>query len=223
MQYPAAPTRARLRPLVADSPATIALRAAVRAGKDLVAHRVAACNQLRAHLAVAFPAAIGLFSELDSPVSLAFLARFGSQDRAAQLDEDVIAAWLKTLPARGKPARCGPPGCWPRSGTAGVELLIGHGGFLHRSDFAGFVHTATSITDGITAMATIDWDAAISALHAGQLPVCGSERCILQLAASIAAGTPASLRDTIPGLDNRNLHLVITAIRHAAGQRPPHR
>jgi transposase len=40
--------------------------------KDLVAHRVAACNQLRAHLALAFPAAIGLFSELDSPVSLAF-------------------------------------------------------------------------------------------------------------------------------------------------------
>ena len=48
--------RARLRPLVPDTPATIALRAAVRARRDLVAHRVAACNQLRAHLAVAFPA-----------------------------------------------------------------------------------------------------------------------------------------------------------------------
>jgi len=47
-------------------------------------------------------------------------------------------------------------------------------------------------------MATIDWDAATSALHTGQLPVCGGERRILQLAASIAAGTPASLRDTIP-------------------------
>src|SRR4029079_13311198 len=44
--------RARLRPLVPDSPATLALRAAVRARKDLVAHRVSACNQLRAHLAV---------------------------------------------------------------------------------------------------------------------------------------------------------------------------
>jgi hypothetical protein len=39
--------RARLRPLVPDSPATLALRAAVRARRDLVAHRVAACNQLR--------------------------------------------------------------------------------------------------------------------------------------------------------------------------------
>ena len=66
--------RARLRPLVPDSPATLALRAAVRARKDLVAHRVAACNQLRAHLAVAFPAAVGLFFDLDSPISLRFLA-----------------------------------------------------------------------------------------------------------------------------------------------------
>jgi transposase len=77
--------RARLRPLVPDTPVTLALRAAVRARKDLVAHRVRACNQLRAHLAVAFPAAIGLFAELDSPVSLRFLAGFGSQDAAAAL------------------------------------------------------------------------------------------------------------------------------------------
>jgi len=51
--------RARLRPLIPDKPAPAALRAAVRARKDLVAHRVAAANQLRAHLAVAFPAAVG--------------------------------------------------------------------------------------------------------------------------------------------------------------------
>ena len=105
---------------------------------------------------------------------------------------------------------------------AGSELLISHGGFLYRSDFTGFVDTFTSISDGTTPMAQINWDAAISALHDGQLPVCSGERRILQLAASIAAGSPVCLRDTIPGLDSRNLHLVITAIRHAAGQRPPH-
>jgi transposase len=97
--------RARLRPLIPDTPATLALRAAVRARKNLVTHRVAACNQLRAHLAAAFPAAVGLFCDLDSPVSLAFLARFGSQDAAGQLDEQAIAAWLKTIPARGNTAR----------------------------------------------------------------------------------------------------------------------
>ena len=105
---------------------------------------------------------------------------------------------------------------------AGTELLIRHDCFLRRRDFAGFVHAGTSSTDGVTPMAQIDWDAAISALHAGQLPASGGERRILQLAASIAAGTPVSLHDTIPGLDSRNLQLLTTAIQHAAGQQPPH-
>jgi transposase len=99
--------RARLRPLVVDTPATAALRAAVRARRDLVAHRIAACNQLRAHLAVAFPGAVGLFAHLDSQISLAFLARFGSQDAAGPLGEDELAAWLRTLPSRGNPATPG--------------------------------------------------------------------------------------------------------------------
>jgi transposase len=96
--------RARLRPLVTDSPATAALRAAVRARKDLVAHRVSACNQLRAHLASAFPGAAGLFSDLDSPLSLAFLAAFPSPAQAAALDEQSLAAWLRACPVRGNPA-----------------------------------------------------------------------------------------------------------------------
>jgi transposase len=96
--------RARLRPLVPDTPATIALRAAVRARKNLVAHRVAACNQLRAHLAVAFPGAIGLFSRLDSAISLAFLAAFPGQEAAGCLDEQALDAWLRTVPARGAAA-----------------------------------------------------------------------------------------------------------------------
>src|SRR5499427_8241026 len=87
--------RARLRPLVPDSPATVALRTACRARKDLVAHRVALANQLRAHLLCAFPGMVGLFSRLDSAVSLAFLARFDCQDRAGWLSEKRLAAWLK--------------------------------------------------------------------------------------------------------------------------------
>jgi hypothetical protein len=99
---------------------------------------------------------------------------------------------------------------------AGTELLIRHGGILARQDFRAFVHAGTGITGPATAMAWIDWDAAITA----RLPLSGGERRILQLAASIAAGTPAALRETIPGLDTRNLALVTTAIRHAAGHRP---
>jgi hypothetical protein len=100
---------------------------------------------------------------------------------------------------------------------AGTALLISHGCFLHRDDFTRHVHTGTSISDGTTLLAWIDWDAAIAALHAGQLPASSGEQHVLRLAASIAAGHPVSLRDAIPSLDRRNLDLVTTAIRHAAG------
>jgi transposase len=86
--------RARLRPLIPDTPATISLRRACRARKDLVSHRVAVANQLRAHLRSAFPGAVGLFADIDSPVSLRFLARFESQDRADWLSPRRLAAWL---------------------------------------------------------------------------------------------------------------------------------
>jgi len=101
---------------------------------------------------------------------------------------------------------------------AGTELLIRHGGIVDRDDFAGFMHAGTSISDGTTLMAWIDWDTALSALHDGQIPLCGGERRILTL----ASGTPVCLRDTLPGLDKRNLKLLTTAIRHAAGHPPAH-
>src|SRR6266851_6635592 len=85
--------RARLRPLTPDSPATVALRRACRARKDLVSHRVAVANQLRAHLANVFPGAAGLFAKIDSPVSLAFLARFDTQDRAGWLIPARLGKW----------------------------------------------------------------------------------------------------------------------------------
>jgi ABC-type transport system involved in cytochrome bd biosynthesis fused ATPase/permease subunit len=65
-------------------------------------------------------------------------------------------------------------------------------------------------------MAAIDWDAATASLASGGLPCSGGERRILQLAASLAAGTPVSLRDTVTGLDDHNTAR-LTAIRHAAG------
>ena len=61
-----------------DPPETVTLRAHVRARKDLVNNRVAVANQLRAHLRVVFPGAVGLFSDIDSPISLRFLERFPS-------------------------------------------------------------------------------------------------------------------------------------------------
>jgi transposase len=89
--------RARLAPLTPDRPATVSLRRACRARKDLVGHRVAVANQLRAHLRNVLPGAAGLFSRIDSPVSLAFLARFGTQDRADWLTPARLGKWLASI------------------------------------------------------------------------------------------------------------------------------
>ncbi|WP_297797183.1 IS110 family transposase [Mycobacterium sp.] len=86
--------RARLRPLTPDGPQTVALRRACRARKDLVRHRVAAANQLRAHLRNVLPGAVGLFAEIDSPISLAFLTRFVTQDKVDWLTPARLGAWL---------------------------------------------------------------------------------------------------------------------------------
>jgi transposase len=85
----------RLRALTPDSPATLTLRALVRTRKDLVGHRVALANQLRAHLAIVFPGAVGLFADIDSPISLRFLARFPSAASADWLSERRLGSWLK--------------------------------------------------------------------------------------------------------------------------------
>jgi transposase len=86
--------RVRLRPLVPDREDTVALRRACRARKDLVKHRVAAANQLRAHLRNVFPGAIGLFKDIDTEISLAFLTRFDTQDRADWLTAKRLGDWL---------------------------------------------------------------------------------------------------------------------------------
>ncbi|HYR14303.1 MAG TPA: IS110 family transposase, partial [Mycobacterium sp.] len=94
--------RARLRPLVPGTPATISLRMTVRARRDVVRHRVAVCNQLRAHLAAVFPGAVGLFAAIDSPISLKFLTRFDSQDRADWLSLTRLTAWLANASYSGR-------------------------------------------------------------------------------------------------------------------------
>jgi hypothetical protein len=102
---------------------------------------------------------------------------------------------------------------------AGVGLLISCGDWLQRQDFTSqFVTTAADASDGVTLMAAIDWQAAITALDHGQLPCSSGERHMLRLAASIAAGTPVNLSDALTGIDHRNAGLLATAVLHANGQ-----
>jgi transposase len=67
----------------------------VRAREDLVAARVALANQLRAELERFWPGPIGLFKDLDSPISLAFLARYPSPVDARGLGGKRLEAFLR--------------------------------------------------------------------------------------------------------------------------------
>lgn len=97
--------RARLRPLEPDTEATVTLRMTCRARRDLVSARVAMGNQLRAHLQLVFPGAVGLFKEIDSPINLAFLTRFAHQQAADWLSPKRLDAWLRGARYSGrKPA-----------------------------------------------------------------------------------------------------------------------
>jgi transposase len=83
------------RPLVPESELGAELRLTVRAYRDLVAEGVRLTNQLHACLADYYPAALGLFSELDAPISLAFLLAFPTPEAAQAVGRAGIVLWLQ--------------------------------------------------------------------------------------------------------------------------------
>lgn len=152
--------RARLHPLTPDSAATVALRHACRARKDLVAHRVALANQLREHLRRVFPGAVGLFAEIDSPISLSFLTRFDCQDRADWLSPKRLIAWLASV------GYCGgtdPAVLYARLTDAPRGATADHGAAESRITHA-YLTVLASLTDQIKAL-SIQIDEQL-ALHA---------------------------------------------------------
>jgi hypothetical protein len=101
---------------------------------------------------------------------------------------------------------------------AAAELLITQS-WLHRDDFTSqFITVHPGIGSG-QSVAVIDWPAVIAALGSS-LPCSRGEQRMLKITASLADGIPVDLRDTLTGLDDRNVQLLITAIRHACGQPP---
>ena len=81
-----------LRPLADD---TRALRALVRGRDDLVGQRVALANQLRALLERFWPGAAVIFADVDSPIALAFLARYPTPQSAERVGERRLAQFLR--------------------------------------------------------------------------------------------------------------------------------
>ena len=97
----------RFRVLEPDSDQTKALRALTRAREDLVGTRTALSNQLRAELERFWPGPLGLFSDLHSRISLAFLERYPSPADARGLGETRLAGFLarERYSGRQKPAQ----------------------------------------------------------------------------------------------------------------------
>jgi transposase len=141
--------RRRLTPLVLDSDATNALRKLCRARKDLVAHRVAVANQLRAHLAIALPGAVDLFRDIDSIISRQFLTRFTTQDDLDWLTVKRLAAWMSSV---GYSGRTDPATLYRRITDAPRGAVGDYGQAL-----AGITHaylaTLSTITNQIEALA----------------------------------------------------------------------
>jgi hypothetical protein len=101
---------------------------------------------------------------------------------------------------------------------AAAELLIAQS-WLHRADFTSQFVRIHPDADGAQPAATVDWPAAVTALRTS-LPCSGGEQRMLRITASLADGIPVDLRDTITGIDDHNVQLLIAAIRHASGKRP---
>ena len=137
----------------------------------------------------------------------------------------------QAAPSRPPPSSRGKPGDHPRPARRPARLPRASTSRSHRRAPHQPRHSwlqrlqrpvrppRTGIGGG-SKMTDIDWTAAITALDTGAP--------LLQLAASSGCyGSPRawptgspSLRDTLTGLDNRNISLVIAAVLHATGKRP---
>ena len=84
----------RFPALAPSSDETMALQALVRTREDLVSARVALANQLRAQLDCFWPGAKQVFADIDSPIALAFLARYPSPADARGLGPKRLHAFL---------------------------------------------------------------------------------------------------------------------------------
>ena len=140
--------RRRLTPLQVDQDVTTALRQLCRARKDLISHRIAVANQLRAHLSIALPAAVGLFEDIDSPISRKFLTRFPTQERVDWLSVKRLDDWLHAHSYQG---RTDPARLHQRITTAPRGATGDHGRTMAVIT-AAYVTTLTAIMEQIRAL-----------------------------------------------------------------------
>jgi hypothetical protein len=100
----------------------------------------------RAHLKSAFPGALGLFYDLDSPISLAFVTRFDCQDRASWLSPSRLAAWLRSVGYCG----CKDPAVLDNHLKAALQGATGDDGAAKAHTTCALLAVLTAIVDQIS-------------------------------------------------------------------------
>ncbi|WP_202512017.1 hypothetical protein [Streptomyces sp. SID3343] len=97
------------------------------------------------------------------------------------------------------------------SGEAAVELLAAHESWLRRQDFRRLVDY-TDVTGG-PPLAFVRW----ADVAAADLTGSSTEKRVLAIAGSLAAGASIDLRDALPGLGEHTTGLVLRAVAHSTG------
>jgi len=129
-----------------------------------------------------------------------------SEIRAEHLDPDELRAALRAWADGYLPS------------MAAVELLIAHGHWLRREPFLRHVTLGGGAEGQL--LAQPDWEALHQLLEDGHgLFDTGSERGVLAVACSIAAGTPVDLLDVLLSCDRTNVALIAEAVLTAGGAR----
>jgi hypothetical protein len=109
--------------------------------------------------------------------------------------------------------------CWAKGygpASAGVELLIAHQRWIHRSDFVAAcvdLFEGYDYLDGLAPMACVLWDRVPRYVHRPEVMCTESMGCVLALAAELCgADTGTPLDELLTNLDDDDAALVLDAI-----------
>jgi transposase len=123
---------------------TMALRILVRTREDLVEIRVHLANQLRAQLDACWPGARRIFADVDSPIGLAFLARYPASADTRGLGPKRLEGFLAR---HGYAGRRTPQQLLDRLHSAPIAVLGDLQGEAHRAAVLGLVAALTPIVE----------------------------------------------------------------------------
>jgi transposase len=137
----------RFAALAPSSDETVALRVLVRTREDLVGVRVHLANQLRAELDASWPGARRIFADVDTPIALAFLARYPAPSDTIGLGPKRLQGFLAR---HAYPGRRSVEELLTRLRDAPIAALGDLQSEAHRSAVSGLVAALTPLVTQIS-------------------------------------------------------------------------